>query len=140
MTEPTTPPGSSSPAGRALIPDTASWLQRVAALTLDWAASYGVAFFILRDVAHPAFGALTLAVFLLQSAVGVALTGASFGQKMLRLHVRRIDGHPLSLLRSLERQLLICLVVPPLVFRADGRGLHDVLTDAAVYPHPARRR
>lgn len=127
MSEPTTP------AGRPLVPDTASWLQRVAALAVDWAAGYGVAFFILRDIAHPSFGVVTLGVFLVQSSVGVALSGGSFGQTLLRLNVRRLDGHALSLLRALERQLLVCLVIPPLVFRSDGRGLHDILTDAAVF-------
>lgn len=128
----------STPSGRPLIPDTASWLQRVAALAVDWAAGYGVAYFILRDVNHEAFAALTLAVFLIQSSVGVTLSGASFGQAVLRLNVRKLNGHPLTFWRALERQALICLVIPPLVFRSDGRGLHDILTDAAVFPRPRK--
>src|SRR5690349_4088180 len=60
-------------------PETASWLRRIGALFIDWLASYLVTFFILRDVQHPAFGALSLVIFWLQTAVGVALTGSSFG-------------------------------------------------------------
>ena len=131
MSEPTTP------AGRPLIPDTASWLQRVGALALDWAASSLVAAFVLGGFDGKAYTWLPLVVFWVQSSVGVALTGGSFGQSLLRLNVRRLDGHPLTLLAALERQLLVCLVIPPLVFRSDGRGLHDILTDSAVY---ARRR
>lgn len=131
MSEPTTP------AGRPLIPDTASWLQRVGALALDWAASSLVAAFVLGGFDGKAYTWLPLVVFWVQSSVGVALTGGSFGQSLLRLNVRRLDGHPLTLLAALERQLLVCLVIPPLVFRSDGRGLHDILTDSAVYP---RRR
>src|SRR5690349_9919284 len=119
-------------------PGTASWLRRVGALFVDWLASYLVAFFILRDVQHPAFGALTLLVFLLQSAVGVALTGSSFGQTVAKIQVHHLDGRPLSLLRSLLRQLLVCLVIPPLVFRPDGRGLHDLATVSAAFPKARR--
>lgn len=132
MTEPTTP------SGRPLVPGTASWARRVGALLVDWIACYGVAFFILRDVQHDAFSPLLSGLFLLESTLGVALTGASLGQTLLKITVHRIDGHPLSLLRALERQFLILLVVPPLVFREDGRGLHDILTDAAAFDRRAR--
>jgi hypothetical protein len=47
--------------------------------------------------------------------------------------VHRTDGRPLSLLRALHRQLLVCLVIPPLVFRDDGRGLHDIWTRSGAY-------
>lgn len=122
-----------TPAGHSLVPDTASWLFRVGALVLDWMACYGVAAFILRDVQSRAFAPVNLGLFLLESALGIALAGASFGQKLLRITVHQVDGRPLSLVRALERQLLVCLVIPPLVFRADGRGLHDLLTNSAAY-------
>ena len=38
---------------------------------------------------------------------------------------------PLIRLRSL-RQFLVLLVIPPLVFRPDGRGLHDMAAGSAV--------
>jgi uncharacterized RDD family membrane protein YckC len=72
-------------------------------------------------------------VFWLESAVGVALAGGSFGQLLVRIRVHRTDGRTLSLLRALQRQLLVCLVIPPLVFRDDGRGLHDLWTRSAAY-------
>ena len=115
-------------------PETASWLRRVAALFIDWLACYLVTFFILQDIQHQAFGALSLIIFWLESAVGIALTGSSFGQTVLRIQVRHPDGRPLSLLGALGRQLLVCLVIPPLVFRPDGRGLHDLWTDSGAYP------
>src|SRR5690242_19426150 len=99
MSENTTgqPPSGSRP----LVPGTASWLHRIGALLIDWLASYGVAFFILRDVNSPAFGLLTLLVFWLESAAGVALAGASFGQMVARIRVRRLDGRPLTLFLAL---------------------------------------
>jgi uncharacterized RDD family membrane protein YckC len=111
----------------------ASWTRRILALFVDWLACYGVAFFILRDIQHPAFGWLTTVVFLLESAFGVALSGASFGQMLVRIRVHRLDGRPLTLFRALERQLLVCLVIPPLVFREDGRGLHDLWTRSGAF-------
>ncbi|MFL6105823.1 MAG: RDD family protein [Marmoricola sp.] len=114
--------------------ETASWLRRIGALFIDWLACYLVTFFILRDVQHQAFGALSLIIFWLESAVGIALTGSSFGQLVLKIGVRHPDGRPLTLLGALLRQLLVCLVIPPLVFRPDGRGLHDMWTDSGAYP------
>ena len=50
-----------------------------------------------------------------------------------KIQVRHLDGRPLTLFRALLRQLLVCLVIPPLVFRPDGRGLHDLWTDSGAY-------
>jgi uncharacterized RDD family membrane protein YckC len=127
---------TTTPAGRPLVPGTASWPRRVIALVIDWLACFGVAAFILRDVQSPGFTPLLWGLFLTESAVGMALTGASFGQTLMRITVHRLDGRPLSLLAALGRQALILLLVPPLVFRGDGRGLHDIVTDSAAFPRP----
>jgi uncharacterized RDD family membrane protein YckC len=78
---------------------------------------------------------LTL-LFIGESALLMALSGGSFGQLATRLRVVRVDGsgRPLTLLVALLRQVLICLVIPPLVFRPDGRGLHDLACGSAVVP------
>jgi hypothetical protein len=34
---------------------------------------------------------------------------------------------------ALLRSVLICLVIPPLIFKPDGRGLHDMATDSGAY-------
>ena len=114
----------------------ASWLRRIGALCLDWAASSLVAAFVLGGFDAAAYQWLPLVVFWLESSFGVALAGASFGQALLRIRVQTLDHRPLSLLRALQRQLLICLVIPPLVFREDGRGLHDLWTRSGAYRVP----
>ena len=43
-----------------------------------------------------------------------------------RIAVVRLDGKQLNLLLAVLRTVLICLVVPPLVFNRDQRGLHDM--------------
>lgn len=114
-------------------PVTASWVRRIAALCIDWAASSLVAAFILGGFDEPAYQWLPLVVFWLESSFGVALAGASFGQSLTRIRVHTLDRRPLSLFRALQRQLLVCLVIPPLVFREDGRGLHDLWTRSGAY-------
>jgi uncharacterized RDD family membrane protein YckC len=120
-------------------PATASWGRRIVALLIDWAASTLVVVAIVGWDRYSESGAnvLPLVVFWLESAVGVALAGASFGQLVTGIRVHRTDGRPLGLLGALLRQLLVCLVVPPLVFRPDGRGLHDLWTGSGAYRHSA---
>ena len=115
----------------------ASWPRRILALFVDWFGSYAIAFFILRDVQHPAFATLTTVVFWLESSFGIALSGGSFGHLATRIRVHQVDGRPLTFLRALQRQLLVCLVIPPLVFQRDGRGLHDLWTRSGAYELPA---
>ena len=69
---------------------------------------------------------------LLELTVLTALRGGSFGQLVTGLRVVRVDRTPLSLLPALLRSALICLVVPPLVFTADQRGLHDLAAGTVV--------
>jgi uncharacterized RDD family membrane protein YckC len=116
--------------------ETASWARRVGALLVDYAACWGV---MLLIYGSDWFGSgsvpsvyLTL-LFIGESALLMALSGGSFGQLATRLRVVRIDGsgRPLSLATALLRQVLICLVIPPLIFRPDGRGLHDMICGSA---------
>lgn len=116
--------------------ETASWGQRILALVIDWFASIGVVILFLGVRGwseNPASGFYTLLVFVLESAVLMALVGGSFGQVAIRLRVVRMDGsyRPLDLLHALLRQVMVALVIPPLVFRPDGRGLHDIVVGSA---------
>ncbi|QCX27793.1 RDD family protein [Nocardioides jishulii] len=116
---------------------TASWTRRILALVVDWFASIGVVMLFLGWqgwLDNPSSGLYTLGVFVLESAFGIALAGGSFGQLVTRLRVVRFDGtpRPIGLLQALLRQVLIALVIPPLVFRPDGRGLHDLAVGSAV--------
>lgn len=115
------------------LPATASWLRRIGALFIDWFASSLVAAFLVGGFDDPDQRWVVLVVFWLETAFGVALAGGSFGQLLVRIRVHHTDGRPLSLLRALLRQLLVLLVIPPLVFKPDGRGLHDLATDSAAY-------
>ena len=67
-----------------------------------------------------------MTVFLLEATLLTPLMGGSFGQLVCRVAVVRVDGKPVNVLHALLRTALICLVVPPLVFNRDQRGLHDL--------------
>ena len=106
----------------------ASWGRRLLALVVDWAASLLVAGLVFGgEVWGQGWQAwMPMAVFLVEASLLTALLGGSFGQLVLRLGVARLDGRPVNLLQALGRTALICLVVPPLVFNRDNRGLHDL--------------
>ena len=111
--------------------ESASWGRRILALFVDWIASTLVVVVVLGPGgwSESRFSsASTLIVFALESSLLTAVAGGSFGKLATRLRVVRSDGsgRPIDLLRSLLRQVLVCLVIPPLVFRPDGRGLHDL--------------
>ncbi len=69
---------------------------------------------------------LPLLVFWLQVSLFTALLGGSFGQLAMRVVVVQLNGRPVSLLVALIRTLMICLVVPPVIYNRDRRGLHDL--------------
>ena len=106
----------------------ASWGRRLLALVVDWFASMLVAAALLGSaVWGQGWEAWApMGVFWLEAGLLTALLGGSFGQLLLRVVVVRVDGKPLGLLQALGRTLLICLVVPPLIFNRDNRGLHDL--------------
>lgn len=98
--------------------------RRVAALFLDWFSALLVAG-LLFGYAGTAYSLAALVVFAVQTTVLQWLMGSSFGQRVCRVALVRIDGGRLGILPLLLRTALICLVIPPLVWDRDTRGLHD---------------
>lgn len=120
QTDPTYAPAQLTPA---------TWGRRILALFVDWAACLAVVegLVAVGILAGNPNGLGTLALFVLESALFTALTGASFGKLAARIRVVRTEGpgQPVSLLRALGRSVLVALLLPPLL-TFDGRGLHDV--------------
>lgn len=126
-------PDPANPAGLQY----ASWPRRIVALFVDWILATLIAVGIIGPGSYshdPGSSWVVLAVFFVEVTVLTAFAGASFGQLLAGIRVLTLDGRPLHLLLATARTLLICVVVPPLIFRSDsGRGLHDLAVGSATY-------
>jgi len=115
-------------AGRGSV---AGWGRRFLALLVDWIASVLVAAVVVgpRVLSSRGWEAWApMLVFLVEATALTALAGGSFGQLVVRVAVIRSDRRPVSLLAALLRTAMVCLVVPPLIYDRDQRGLHDLAT------------
>lgn len=101
--------------------------RRLAAISIDWALSILVALLVFPQATYGSFSSSvgTMAVFAVEVSLLTWLMGCSFGQRVLGLTVVRVDGGRLGLWRAVVRTLLICLVIPAVVYDSAGRGLHD---------------
>ncbi len=108
--------------------------RRLAALTIDWFASLGIAVLVFRQYAYGSGDSMlaTVAIFYIEIVFFTFLLGASFGQKILGLRVVNLQGGRLPAWRIAVRTLLILLVIPALVMDSDGRGLQDRLVGSQV--------
>lgn len=113
-------PGSMAPLGR-----------RVVALFIDWITALIISRALVGDPQSTLQSFATLGIFAVQVAILTWLSGASFGQRLVGI---RVVGRTrrLGVVACLLRTVLICLVIPPVVWDSDGRGLHDRAVDSLV--------
>lgn len=119
----------------------ASWARRIVALVIDWVLANIAAFAVFGgDVWRPGSGSTwwPLASFFVLVWLSTASTGASPGQWALGLRIVRLDRRRVGVLQAAVRTLLILLVVPPLIFTKEGRGLHDLAVNTAAVNGPGR--
>ncbi|WP_078859516.1 RDD family protein [Streptomyces rubellomurinus] len=67
----------------------------------------------------------TSPLYFVMAALLLSTTGTTLGKRLFGLRVVRLDGGRATIPQVLLRTLLLCLVVPPLVWDRDTRGLHD---------------
>ncbi len=120
------------------------------ALLIDWFACLAIsaAFF---PVTSQGFyltrgsSLATLGVFALENVLLVGSIGNTLGHRLMGLRVRRVfaaqsdaakdpvwETAAPGFLSALTRTLLLCLVVPAVIWDADGRGLHDRVAGTAI--------
>ncbi|MGB8022489.1 MAG: hypothetical protein WCF04_14760 [Candidatus Nanopelagicales bacterium] len=104
---------------------------RALALAIDWLAATLLARVLVGSPQSALESFATLGIFGAEVALLTWLSGASFGQRIVGVRVvgRR---RRLGLIAVLLRTLLICLAIPPVIWDADGRGLHDRAVDSVV--------
>lgn len=113
------------PGARLGLPETGSGSiaragRRIVAIFVDWGIALLISSF--------AFGGdswATLAVFAAEQMLLVGTLGYSIGHRLVGIHVVRLGGGPAGPLAAVVRALLLCLVIPAVIFDPDHRGLHD---------------
>lgn len=98
-----------------------SFGRRLVALVVDWVVALLIAGWLLRGLGQ--FGPLL--VLLVENVVLVGTAGATLGHRLLGLRVETVEGGAPGPVKALVRSVLLCLAIPPLVWDADQRGLHD---------------
>lgn len=104
-----------------------SFPARIGAIVLDWLPCTLLAQLF---TANPGWSGLAL--FAAYTTLCVAVAGRTPGHAALGLRVARPDGGRPGVSAAVIRTLLICLAIPPLIYNADGRGLHDRAADTIV--------
>lgn len=102
------------------------------ALVIDWALSMlAVAAFIGQDVwgGQGAARWAPLVVFAAELWILTTLLGGSAGQLIIGVVIRRTSGARVDAARALLRTVLICLVIPAVIYNRDQQGLHDMAAD-----------
>jgi uncharacterized RDD family membrane protein YckC len=93
---------------------------RALAILVDWLPC-SIAAQLLTD--NPAFSALAL--FAALTALSIGVWGRTPGHALAGLRVAQLDGRRAGFGAAVIRTVLLCLLIPPLVYDVDGRGLHD---------------
>lgn len=100
--------------------------RRLLAIIIDWALCSIIAAGFFDYRLGEGEGSLwPLLVFAVENLLLVGTLGSTVGHRALGLRVVRDDGQPAGPVRALVRTVLLCLVIPALVFDRDGRGWHD---------------
>lgn len=102
--------------------------RRVGALAVDWllCVLISTAFFDGDPM-------VTLGLFAVENLLLVGTLGHTIGHRLLGIRVRRTPPRaagapaagPVGLARAGLRTVLLCLVIPAVVWDGDGRGMHD---------------
>lgn len=95
--------------------------RRIGALWIDWLVALAISAGFFNN--EPL---ITLAIFALQNILLISTVGYTIGHRIFGMRVVRLDQTPyVGVGRGLFRALLLCLVIPAVVWDSDGRGLHD---------------
>ncbi|MED7951004.1 MULTISPECIES: RDD family protein [unclassified Streptomyces] len=99
--------------------------RRMGALFVDgWLVAL-VAFGLVSKGSPASANLWTTPLFFTVTVLLIATTGTTVGKRLFGLRVVRLDGSRATIPQVLLRTLLLCLVVPALVWDRDTRGLHD---------------
>ena len=94
--------------------------RRIAALAIDWACA------VVISIAFFSYDALaTTVVFSIVQILFLPTLGGSPGHRLLGLRLQLVGGGWVGRWRPSVRTVLLCLVIPAVIWDADQRGFHD---------------
>lgn len=97
--------------------------RRIGGLVIDWLPAYLISYaFFGGDVW------VTLALFAALQVVFIALVSGSIGHLVFGMRVVPVTGGWVGVLRPVMRTLLLCIVIPAVIWDQDQRGMHDRLS------------
>lgn len=64
-------------------------------------------------------------LFAVITVLSVGVVGRTAGHAVAGLRVAMLDRRRAGFPAAVIRTVLLCLLIPPVVYNADGRGLHD---------------
>ncbi len=134
------------PGNRLGLPETgpgsvAGWGRRILALFLDWMIAGLITSAITSKPmwAGGNFNTAWSVTFFAMTAILTGLAGGTIGHRLCGLRVLNLRasgssgyGAQVGLLNGVVRALLICLVIPAVVYDRDRRGLHDRAANTVV--------
>ena len=108
--------------------------RRLAAITLDWLASYAIVAALSGGIGQMSgFKPEVLILFFAEVWVLTALTGSSLGQRIFGLKVVRfLDGGAISVKAAFLRTFFLVLVVTAVTYDDNGRGIHERISETVL--------
>ena len=119
---------TSWPGHRLGLPDTgprsvARLGRRIGALVVDWALATGISFLI----THEQNAWVTLGAFAALQYIFIVTLSGSIGHLVFGLRVVPLNPAWIGVVKPLVRTVLVCIVIPAVIWDIDQRGLHDRL-------------
>ncbi|MDM4764374.1 RDD family protein [Galbitalea sp. SE-J8] len=100
--------------------------RRVVALVIDWAIAEVLCLLLTRPVHwYDRNTFVTYGIFALLQVVFIATASGSIGHLIAGLRVVPVRPAWVGVVRPVVRTLLVCLVVPAVIWDRDQRGVHD---------------
>lgn len=97
--------------------------RRLVALIIDWGIAVAISAVLFG---YDPLG--NLGTFALMQVASIATFAGSIGHLCVGLRVVPLSGGWIGVLRPVLRSLLLCLVIPAVIFDNDQRGFHDRLS------------
>lgn len=97
--------------------------RRLLALLVDWLPAYLVSYAFFGGNAW-----MTLGIFAVLQWLFISLVSGSIGHLVFGMRVVPLAGGWIGVLRPLVRTLLLCIVIPAVIWDRDQRGMHDRLS------------